>query len=228
MVDLEEFNFISALALVLEMIAFLVILYKIENKKVSKKNMFKGFLLAIVMVFFTYFVQLVFSHMVPFFSSFFYVFNAALMSFILLNRFYRNNFITAFIKTIITFVIIMICQLALFPLIILTSLILPYDSMLMLMNYITQIWIMVFMFYIYPRFKNRVNRMVSDFSNHPRYVLGVSVYMLLYVAIVTYIKAFFIDNNFAFVALILISVTIFVGLAFTIYKYFIKADEEAV
>ena len=70
--------------------------------------------------------------------------------------------------------------------------------------------------------------MVSDFSNHPRYVLGVSVYMLLYVAIVTYIKAFFIDNNFAFVALILISVTIFVGLAFTIYKYFIKADEEAV
>jgi len=227
-VDLEEFNFISALALVLEMIAFLVILYKIENKKVSKKNMFKGFLLAIVMVFFTYFVQLVFSHMVPFFSSFFYVFNAALMSFILLNRFYRNNFITAFIKTIITFVIIMICQLALFPLIILTSLILPYDSMLMLMNYITQIWIMVFMFYIYPRFKNRVNRMVSDFSNHPRYVLGVSVYMLLYVAIVTYIKAFFIDNNFAFVALILISVTIFVGLAFTIYKYFIKADEEAV
>ncbi len=224
---MEELNFISAMALILEMIAVLVIIYKIENEEVSKKNKFKGFLLAIIVVFFTYYGDLTFGQMIPFFSSFFFIFNISLMVFILFNRFYENDIIVALIKTIITWLIIIICQTSLLPLIILLSIVLPYDLMLSIMNYLAQIWIIILMFKMYPRFRNRVNRMVLDFSDYPRYVLGISIYLLLNIAIVTYIKAFLIDNSFAFLLLILMSIVILVGLSFAIYKYFIKLKEDA-
>jgi hypothetical protein len=223
---MEELSLIAGGALVLEMIAFLVITYKMENQKVSKSNIFKGFLLAIIMVFFTYYGDLTFGQMIPFFSTFFYTFNGFLMLFILFNRFYKNNLIVSVLKTIITFVVVIICQLCLLPLIALISMVLPYDPMLMIINYVAQIWIIIFMFKIYPKFRNRVNNMILDFSKYPRRVWGVFIYLLLYVVIVTYIKYFLVNDNQAFITLILISASILIGLTFIIYKYFIKLDEE--
>ena len=225
---MEELSLIAGAALVLEMIAFLIIIYKMENQKVSNKNIFEGFLLAIIMVFFTYYGDLTFGQMIPFLSTFFYVFNGLLMIFIVFNRFYENNLTVSLLKTIIAFVIVIICQLCLLPLVALISMVLPYDSMLMIMNYVTQIWIIIFMFKIYPRFRNRVNNLVSDFSNYPRYIFGAFIYLLLYTAIVTYIKYFLINDNQAFITLILMSASILIALTFIIYKYFIKLDEETV
>lgn len=225
---MEELSLIAGAALVLEMIAFLIIIYKMENQKVSKKNIFKGFLLAIIMVFFTYYGDLTFGQLIPFLSTFFYVFNGLLMIFIVFNRFYENNLTVSLLKTIITFVIVIICQLSLLPLIAVIAMVFPYDSMQMIVNYVAQIWIIILMFKIYPRFRNRVNNLVLDFSNYPRYIFGTFIYLLSCVSTVTYIKYYLIDDNHAFIIFILISASILIGLTFIIYKYFIKVNEETV
>lgn len=223
---MEELNFITGVSLVLEIIAVLVITYKIEKKQLNKEILVKGFLLAVIMVFFSYFIQLTFSRTFPLISSFFTIFILLLMVYVLFNRYYGNGYIKAIIKTGITFLIVALCQFSLLPLIPIVSLVLSYDSMMLVMSYVAQLWIIAFMFFIYPRFRNRVNQMVLDFSKHPNYVLSSFFCFIVYVIVVTYIRTFLIDNALALVLIILLSVMILIGLILTIYKYFIKLNED--
>jgi hypothetical protein len=150
------------------------------------------------------------------------------MVYVLFNRYYENEFIIAVLKTGITFFIVALCQFSLMPLIPIVSLILSYDLMMLFMSYLAQLWIIAFMFFIYPRFRNRVNQMVLDFSKHPNYVLSSFFYFIVYVIVVTYIRTFLIDSALALVLIIIISVVILIGLTLIIYKYFIKLNEDTV
>jgi hypothetical protein len=217
-------SFIDGLTGFFELMAVLVITYKIEQNKVSRKLVVKGVLLAIGMVFFMYFIRNTIEKSFPFISSFFIILMYTLLMFILFNRFYRNNFVRSFLKTTITSLIMVICQLTLLPFLPILSSIIGYELMMDIMGFIAQIWIVTFMFFIYPRFSNRVNKMITDFSNYPKYVFGSFLYLVSHVIIVTYFRSHLIDNIFALILMIFMTTSIFIALIIIIYRYFIKSE----
>jgi hypothetical protein len=219
---LEAMSFIDGLNLFLELIAILVITFKIEQKKINKKILMRGLLLAILLFFFSYFIRHTISRFFPLIGTSSVLLFYTLFIFILFNRFYRNNFIRSFLKTGITFLIIFICQLTLQPFSPIVSSVLGYELMIDIISFFAQLWIITFMLFIYPRFRNRVNQMVLKFSDHPNYVLGSFFYMIVFVVAGTYINTYLIDNVFPLIMMFLISSVIFVGLFYMIYKHLLS------
>jgi len=222
---LEALSFIDALTQFIELIAILIITCKIEQKEVNGKIFMKGLILAILMMFFSYYIRFSISRVFPLIGTSSVILFHTLFIFILFNQFYRNTLVGSVLKTSLTILIVVICQLTLIPFFPIVSSILGYELMMDIMGFFAQFWIIAFMFFIYPRFRNRVNKMILDFSNHTNYVMGSYFYFIVYVIAVTYLRTYLIDNVFALVMMVLMSLIILSGLTFMIYKYFIKADE---
>lgn len=221
-------SFIDGITQYIELIAVLVITYKMEQKEIDQKILIKGLLLAALILFFSYFIRYTIGRVFPLIATSSAILFHTLFIFIVFNKFYRNNFIRSFLKTGITFLIILICQLALMPFVPIVSSVLGYELMMDVMSFFAQLWIITFMFFIYPRFINRVNQLVLDFSDYPEYVLGSFFYFIVYIITVTYLRTYLIDNVFALIIMFSMSLVIFIGLIYTIYKYFIKLNEETV
>jgi len=215
-------------SLFIGMVSILVTIYKIENKKANRIMVINGILLAIVMLFFHYYIQLSLYRIVPLFSTIFSTLQIIIITYIIFNRFYKNSFIESIIKTGITILVGVLTQISVMFLIPLVSLVLPYDAMMEFMSYVAQLWTIAFMFLVYPKFKNRIDLIVKDFSEHPKYVFGSLFYFFGHIIIVTHARAFLIDNLFLLFIFILISLVVLIHSGFLMYKYFIKLKEGTV
>lgn len=224
----EELTLIAFLSLVLEILAFLVITYKMETKKINKIVVIKGILIAILFVIFGYYVQLTISRVFPFISSITLLFMLTLMIFLIFNRFYGNSLIESLIKSGFALLINFICQLTQIPLFYVVSKFFTYEGVDLFTNYSIQIWVIVFMFWIYPKFKNKIDKIISNFSKHPKFVIGVSIYYWGISIYGSYIITFLVDNIYALISIFVLAAIFFIGLIFIVFNFYKKLKENPV
>lgn len=223
-----ELTFISIIALLIGMISILVTILKIENKKINRRMIINGILLAFLMLFFHYFIQLTLAKTFPLMSTIFSILQLSIITYIIFNLYYKNSVTESIIKTSITFFIGVLTQVSVMFLIPVVSLFLPYDSMMMFMSYVAQLWTIAFMFWVYPRVSSRIDLILKDFSKHPKYVFGSLLYFWANIIIATYARTFLVDDFLLLIILILISVSLFIHFVYLLYKYFIKFNEDTV
>lgn len=223
-----DLTFISIISMLIGMISILVTIYKIENKRINKRMIINGILLAFLMLFFHYFIQLTLAKTFPLMSTILSTLQLSIITYILFNLYYKNSVTESIIKTGITFSIGVLTQISVMFLIPVVSLVLPYDSMMTFMSYVAQLWTITFMFWVYPKFSRRIDLIIKDFSEHPKYVFGSLLYFLTNVIFATYARTFLVDNFLLLFIIILFSVSIFIHFVYLLYKYFIKMKKDAV
>jgi len=221
-----DLTVVSIVSLLIGMISIVVIIYKIENIKANRKILINGILLAILMLFFHYFIQFTLARTFPLISTIFSTLQIAIITYIVFNLYYKNSVTESVIKTGLTFFIVVLTQISVFFLMPIFSLVLTYESMMMLVSYVAQIWTIVFMFLVYPKFANRVDLIIKDFSEHPKYVFGSLFYFLFNIIIATHATNFLVDNHFLLFITVLVSVSIFLHFVYLLYKYFIKLNTQ--